>query len=38
MDTIAFTIATVVYVCIAIPVTLWMCPRLFRYSSEDKGE
>lgn len=37
MDTLAFMIAAIVYVAIAIPATLWICPRLFRYSSEDKG-
>ena len=25
-------------VAIAIPATLWICPRLFQFSSEDKGE
>ena len=38
MTTLTILIVAVAYAAIAIPVTLWICPRLFRYSSEDKGE
>lgn len=38
MTTLTVFLAAIVYVAISIPVTLWICPRLFRYSSEDKCE
>ena len=38
MTTLTVFLAALAYVAISIPVTLWICQRIFRYSSEDKDE
>ena len=38
MTTLTVFLAALAYVAISIPVTLWICPRLFRFTSEDNGE
>ncbi len=35
MTTLTVFIAALAYVAIAIPVTLWICPRLFRHVPGD---
>ncbi len=37
MTTLTVFLAALAYAAISIPVTLWICPRLFRFT-EDKGE
>lgn len=36
MTTLTVFLAAIVYVAISIPVTLWICPRLFRYVPRDE--
>ena len=36
MTTLTVFLAAVIYSAVAIPATLWLCPRLFRYT--DGGE
>ncbi len=38
MTTLTVFLAALAYAAISIPATLWLCPRLFRFTSEDKGE
>lgn len=35
MTTLTVFLAALAYVAISIPVTLWICPRFFRYVSRD---
>ena len=36
MTTLTVFLAALAYVAISIPVTLWLCPRIFRFTPKDE--